>query len=119
MALVSLMAMRLLLIDASSLLAAPLEPKEVPAPLKPWIPWVLHGKEREGCPFLYHRGDQHRCAWPATLKITVDNISIAGEKNPIIGRAIVIHAKVDDGGQPTGNAGARQGFGVIGIAKPK
>ena len=55
----------------------------------------------------------------ATLKITVDNISIAGEKNPIIGRAIVIHAKVDDGGQPTGNAGARQGFGVIGIAKPK
>ncbi len=71
MALVSLMAMRLLLIDASSLLAAPLEPKEVPAPLKPWIPWVLHGKEREGCPFLYHRGDQHRCAWPATLKITV------------------------------------------------
>ncbi len=50
------------------------------------------------------------------LLLTVDNISIAG-KNAILGRAIVIHAKLDDGGQPTGNAGARIGFGVIGIGK--
>jgi len=28
-----------------------------------------------------------------------------------------VHAKEDDGGQPTGNAGARIGQGVIGIAK--
>jgi Cu-Zn family superoxide dismutase len=30
-----------------------------------------------------------------------------------VGRAIVVHAKKDDGGQPTGNAGDRVGCGVI------
>ncbi len=53
----------------------------------------------------------------ATIDLTFDNITIAGEKNPIIGRAIIIHAKEDDGGQPVGNAGARIAQGVIGIAK--
>jgi Cu-Zn family superoxide dismutase len=52
----------------------------------------------------------------AHYEITVENISIAGVKNPIIGRAVIIHAKPDDGGQPVGNAGARIGCGVIGIA---
>lgn len=53
----------------------------------------------------------------ATLTLVVKNITIAGLRNPIIGRGIVVHAKRDDGGQPTGNAGARIGCGVIGIAK--
>ncbi|MCA9100664.1 MAG: superoxide dismutase family protein [Planctomycetales bacterium] len=53
----------------------------------------------------------------AELELVVDNFSVAG-KDAIIGRAIVVHALPDDGGQPTGNAGARIGFGVIGIAKP-
>lgn len=53
----------------------------------------------------------------ASYVLTVKNISIAGDKNPILGRAIVVHADEDDGGQPTGNAGARIGVGVIGIAK--
>ncbi len=36
----------------------------------------------------------------------------------IIGHAVIIHAKEDDlRTQPTGNAGARVGYGVIGIAK--
>lgn len=52
----------------------------------------------------------------ATYELVVDNISIARRNNGIIGRAIVVHALEDDGGQPTGNAGARIGFGVIGIA---
>ncbi len=55
----------------------------------------------------------------AHLELTVDNISVAGMKNPIIGRGIIVHAKPDDGGQPTGNAGARIACGVIGIANPK
>jgi Cu-Zn family superoxide dismutase len=52
----------------------------------------------------------------AKYELVVDNISI-GADHSILGRAIVIHALPDDGGQPTGNAGARIGFGVIGIAK--
>jgi len=36
----------------------------------------------------------------------------------ILGRAIVVHAGVDDGSQPSGNAGGRVAFGVIGIANP-
>ena len=52
----------------------------------------------------------------AVLKFTVDNITLAGDKNPIVGRAVVVHAKEDDGGQPTGNAGDRIGVGVIGIS---
>jgi len=52
----------------------------------------------------------------AKYSITVTNISIAGKKNPIAGRGVIIHAKVDDGGQPTGNAGPRIAQGAIGIA---
>ena len=48
---------------------------------------------------------------------TDDTFSISGQFNPALGRSIVVHAKRDDGGQPTGNAGARIGFGVIGISK--
>lgn len=50
-------------------------------------------------------------------EITVANISIAGLRNPILGRGVIVHAKVDDGGQPTGNADGRVGQGVIGLAK--
>jgi Cu-Zn family superoxide dismutase len=51
----------------------------------------------------------------ARYEITVQNVSIAGLQNPIIGRGVIVHAQEDDGGQPTGNAGARIGCGVIGV----
>ena len=54
----------------------------------------------------------------AHYEITVKNISVAGIKNPIIGRGVIVHAKVDDGGQPVGNAGARIACGVVGVANP-
>lgn len=54
----------------------------------------------------------------ATYTLTVKNITLTGEHNPIIGRGVIIHVKEDDGGQPVGNAGARIACGVIGIAKP-
>lgn len=53
----------------------------------------------------------------ASLSLVVDNVSLVGTKNPIIGRGVIVHAGEDDGGQPTGNAGARIAQGVIGIAK--
>lgn len=51
-------------------------------------------------------------------ELTVTNVSIAGTKNPIIGRGVIVHAKVDDGSQPVGNAGGRIACGVIGFANP-
>ena len=53
----------------------------------------------------------------ASYTIVAKNISVAGLHNPVVGRGVIIHAKVDDGGQPTGNAGARISQGVIGVAK--
>jgi len=70
---------------------------------------------------MRHAGDlgnlQADSSGHAHLEITVNNISIAGMKNPIIGRGVIVHAQVDDGGQPVGNAGARIACGVIGVAK--
>ncbi|HEY5778822.1 MAG TPA: superoxide dismutase family protein [Terrimicrobiaceae bacterium] len=55
----------------------------------------------------------------ASFKLIVDNISLAGRLNPIIGRGVVVHAKPDDGSQPSGNAGDRIAVGVIGVRNPK
>lgn len=70
-----------------------------------------------------HAGDlgnlQADGAGHATLSLTVNNITLAGLKNPIVGRAVIVHALKDDGGQPTGNAGGRIACGVIGIGQSK
>ena len=55
----------------------------------------------------------------ARINLVVDNITLMGPKNPIIGRGVVVHEKADDGGQPTGNAGGRIAVGVIGIGNPE
>jgi superoxide dismutase, Cu-Zn family len=53
----------------------------------------------------------------AEIKMTDKVISLTGEHS-IIGRAIIVHAGEDDlKSQPTGDAGARIGAGVIGIGK--
>jgi len=49
-------------------------------------------------------------------EIVVDNISIEGRLNPILGRSVIVHAKRDTGEQPTGGAGPRIGCGAIGIS---
>jgi Cu-Zn family superoxide dismutase len=55
----------------------------------------------------------------ANFKLIVDNISLAGRLSPIIGRGVVVHAKADDGSQPSGNAGDRIAVGVIGVRNPR
>jgi Cu-Zn family superoxide dismutase len=44
---------------------------------------------------------------------TISGLSLTDSKYAIANRAIVLHAKKDDFGQPTGNAGGRIGCGVI------
>ena len=71
----------------------------------------------------HHAGDMGNLvadsAGKAHLETTLQGVSLMGPENPIVGRAVIIHAKSDDGGQPVGNAGGRVGQGVIGIAKAK
>jgi Cu-Zn family superoxide dismutase len=55
----------------------------------------------------------------ATYK-RIDKLVALNGANSIIGRSVIIHADPDDlKSQPSGNAGARVGCGVIGIADPK
>jgi Cu-Zn family superoxide dismutase len=72
---------------------------------------------------LHHAGDMGNLvadsAGKAHLEIVLQGVSLMGPADPIVGRAVIIHAKSDDGGQPVGNAGDRVGQGVIGIAKAK
>jgi len=49
-----------------------------------------------------------------SLDITAPGANLKpNDPNSYVGRAIIVHAKKDDGGQPTGNAGGRVGCGVI------
>src|SRR5262249_39540866 len=51
-----------------------------------------------------HAGDlgnlQADAEGKAHYTLTVKNFTIAGAKNPILGHAVIVHAKPDDGGQP-------------------
>ena len=44
-------------------------------------------------------------------------LSLSAGKYNIVGKAVILHEKVDDFGQPTGNAGGRIGCGIIEITK--
>jgi Cu-Zn family superoxide dismutase len=68
-----------------------------------------------------HAGDlgnvQTDASGNARVELTVRDLSVAG-KNAVLGRAVVVHAQADDlKSQPAGNAGARIGVGIIGVAK--
>lgn len=52
----------------------------------------------------------------AHYEAVFSGFTIVGSDAPVLGRAVIIHAGRDDGGQPVGNAGARIGHGVIGIS---
>src|SRR5262249_32781083 len=44
---------------------------EVPAPLKPWVDWVLQDKRPELCPNM-HGSSERECAWPGHLELLLD-----------------------------------------------
>jgi Cu-Zn family superoxide dismutase len=65
-----------------------------------------------------HLGDLGNITVDANGKGTLEIVAAGAnlkENDPhsFLGRAIIIHEKKDDGGQPTGNAGGRIGCGVI------
>jgi Cu-Zn family superoxide dismutase len=73
---------------------------------------------------MHHAGDlgniQSDAQGHAHLEMTLHDVCIRGGENPIIGRAVIVHAKADDlKTQPTGDAGDRVGCGVIGLAQPR
>ena len=53
----------------------------------------------------------------AHLELKDNMLKLSGE-NSILGRGLIVHEKVDDWSQPTGNAGGRVACAVIGVAKP-
>jgi Cu-Zn family superoxide dismutase len=55
----------------------------------------------------------------AHYELALEGASIDGPQSPVLGRAVIVHANVDDFSQPVGNAGGRIGCGVIGLAKTK
>jgi len=51
-----------------------------------------------------------------TLKIETDMLTVTPGPNSVVGKAVIFHEKADDlKTQPTGNAGARYGCGVVAL----
>jgi superoxide dismutase, Cu-Zn family len=69
-----------------------------------------------------HVGDLGNLKADGSGKATYDRLDKVLKLNGshgCIGRAIIVHAQPDDWSQPTGNAGARVAYGVIGINDPE
>ncbi|HEV2296130.1 MAG TPA: superoxide dismutase family protein [Tepidisphaeraceae bacterium] len=50
----------------------------------------------------------------AKMDLTVENITLGAGENNVVGKPVIIHAKADDlKSQPSGDAGARIGGGII------
>ena len=78
---------------------------------------------RPNAPTPHHAGDlgnlQADASGHAQYDCVIHGITVAGMTDAIIGRGVIIHAEADQFDQPTGSAGARIGFGCIGVANPK
>ncbi len=60
---------------AQTLNAKTLDTNDVPAPLKPWIDWVLFDEDTIKCPFLYNSKSEVQCVWPSQLELSLKNTS--------------------------------------------
>lgn len=54
---------------SSVAIAAPLGKNEVPASLKDWLPWAMHGHEALLCPPPYNGDQAKACVWPSSLEL--------------------------------------------------
>jgi superoxide dismutase, Cu-Zn family len=54
----------------------------------------------------------------AKVDMVLDNVTLDGAKNPIVGKSVIVHAKADDlKTQPSGDSGGRIAGGVIELKK--
>ena len=55
--------------------------QEIPQPLRPWIPWVLHDFQDHTCPFRYNQSFQFKeigvCHWPSRLNLSINGTQAA------------------------------------------
>ncbi len=63
---------RIVLVQLALLISTGVAATEIPAPLRAWTDWVLHGHEAQSCPFLYRQSDQRFCTWPGPLVLNVE-----------------------------------------------
>ena len=54
----------------------------------------------------------------ATLKVFLPGITLNQGRYAVVGKSVIVHEKEDDFSQPTGNAGARVGCGLITVWPP-
>lgn len=64
-------AFALALLASIAASAEPLAREDVPAPLRPWVDWALHGHDAETCPLLSGSGER-TCVWPGRLALALD-----------------------------------------------
>ncbi len=84
--LVCLVAVALLVGYPRGVRAQPADPKALPPELRPWVPWVLDGRDEATCPVLPDSvgglgnlrpagtppQERPRCAWPARADLVLD-----------------------------------------------
>lgn len=75
--------------DGQAAEAAPnaAKPEAVPDPLKPWVGWVLNGKEQALCPLVHGSTEARRCLWSGRLALEVD------EKGATFSQSFALDAK--------------------------
>ena len=56
---------------AQSSSAGPMDRAEVPAPLKPWVPWAMYGSKESPCP-AFNGSDARVCVWPGRLALELN-----------------------------------------------
>lgn len=78
---------------------------------------VDHALPAEGGGNSRHVGDLKNL-YPDGKGVATFDYTLDVDLIDIAGRGIIVHAAEDDGGQPTGNAGARLAQCVLGIAAP-
>lgn len=76
-----------------------------------------HGDIMKDGAKMAHAGDMGNVTVDATgaahIEALLPDLTLSGGKHAVGGRAVILHEKADDFGQPVGNAGGRIGCGPI------